>query len=433
MPFRIAIVGGGYAGFAAAMELSSSNRNIALRVFEAGNTAGGRARRISYRDTELDNGAHILLGAYKETLRVMGLAGVPTNALLRLPLQLAIKDQFRLSAARLPSPFHLLIGLLRADGLTLRDRVAAIRFMVDMRLCKFRIATDVTIAELLAAHGQQGKLAEYLWEPLCIAALNTSPQQASAQIFLNVLRDGLAGRKEDSDLLLPRVDLSRLFPETAENHLKQRGGDVALLCPVQRIEHYEQRFVLSLKDGTEEADAVILAVGPHQASRLLSPLSEMSHVVTQIEQLSYEPICTVYLQYAEDISLPIPMIGLTDGLTQWLFDRQALYGQRGLIAVVISASGNHRMLDHDRLAALIAEEIGRHFPHLQKPLWTKVVAEKFGTFACTPNLLRPQQQTPIKHFYLAGDYTAGDYPATLEGAVRSGVKCAQLLLGTVKE
>jgi hydroxysqualene dehydroxylase len=215
---RVAIIGGGYAGLAAAVELAS--RNIHARVFEAGPTLGGRARCISYQNIDIDNGAHILLGAYEETLRVMQIAGVSRTALLRLPLQLAIKDSLKLFAAPLPSPLHLLVGLLTAKGLTIREQLAAIRFMATLRRSQFRLANDMTVSTLLIKHGQNRALAKFLWELLCIAALNTLPEEASAQIFLHVLCDSLAGRKQDSELRLPRVDLSRLFPEQAAAYVK---------------------------------------------------------------------------------------------------------------------------------------------------------------------------------------------------------------------
>jgi hydroxysqualene dehydroxylase len=122
------------------------------------------------------------------------------------------------------------------------------------------------------------------------------------------------------------------------------------------------------------------------------------------------------------------LLGLSGVLIQWIFDRQALYGQLGLVAVVMSASGAHRALENQALADAISEAITQHFPHLNNLVWSKAIVEKFSTFACTPNLKRPPQQTPLKHFYPAGDYTASDYPATLESAVQSGVKCAHLLL-----
>jgi predicted NAD/FAD-dependent oxidoreductase len=147
-----------------------------------------------------------------------------------------------------------------------------------------------------------------------------------------------------------------------------------------------------------------------------------------IDRFSYQPIYSVYLQYARDARLPFRMGGLESRYSQWLFDRGQLCGQAGLIGVVISASGAHQELAHDELARAVHAELAEHFPGLGEPRWHQVIAEKRATFSCTPGLLRPDNVTPIAGLYLAGDYTASDYPATIESAVRSGVRAANLIL-----
>ena len=122
------------------------------------------------------------------------------------------------------------------------------------------------------------------------------------------------------------------------------------------------------------------------------------------------------------------MFGLDGGLAQWIFDRGALCGQQGLVGVVISASGRHQELDQELLAATVHRELLAHFPRLGNPLWSQVIAEKRATFSCVVGVKRPAQRTALPNVYLAGDYTASEYPATLESAVRSGVACARMLL-----
>ena len=141
--------------------------------------------------------------------------------------------------------------------------------------------------------------------------------------------------------------------------------------------------------------------------------------------LSYQPIYTVYLQYPPDTKLPRMMTGLCNTLSQWVFDRGQLCGQAGLIAVIISAEGPHQKLTQQALAERVVAEMKQTFTDLPEPIWHKVIAEKRATFACTPNLQRPQTQTEWPNLYLAGDYVAGDYPATIEGAIRSGMACAK--------
>lgn len=423
---RVAVIGGGYAGMAAAAQLAHGGAPVT--VFEAGQVLGGRARRVETERTRLDNGLHILLGAYRETLRLIELVKEPGEppGLLRLPLELTIHPVFRLRTAPLPAPLHLLSALLRAQGLGLGDRFAAVRFMAWARRSKFRLAADMYVAQLLRSKRQPETVSRFLWNPLCVSALNTPPSQASAQIFLNVLRDSLDGSRANSDLLLPTLDFSALFPDRAARFVESHGGNVRLGVTVDAIERKDDGFTLAVEG--EYFRHVILAVSPHRAGALLAPYTELAPIARMIDQFTYQPIYSVYLQYGREARLPFRMGGLETRYSQWLFDRGQLCGQHGLIGVVISASGAHQGLAHDDLARAVHAELAENFPALGEPLWHQVIAEKRATFSCTPGLLRPDNLTPVAGLYLAGDYTASDYPATIESAVRSGIRAANLIL-----
>jgi squalene-associated FAD-dependent desaturase len=422
---RVAVIGGGWAGTAAAVTLAQAGARVV--VFEASRQLGGRARRVSIEGTTLDNGQHILVGAYTETLRLMAAVGVdPAACFLRLPLELRTTTGFRLNAAPLPAPLHLAVGLLAARGLSFPDRLRAARFVGRLRRDGFRLPQDESVAALLARHGQTAPLRALLWEPLCVAALNTPPDRASAQVFANVLRDTLGGVRPTSDLLLPRTDLGALFPEPAARFVTTRGGEVRLGAPVRALAVGAEGITLDAD--AQPFDRTIVACGPQHASALLAPDPRLASVARAIDALEYEPIYTVYLQYPEAVSLPFVMLGFTGGLLQWAFDRGALAGQRGLIASVLSASGRHEALTHPDLATAIHGELAAGLPGLAAPRWTRVIAEKRATFSCRPGLARPPNRTPVNRIVLAGDYTASDYPATLEAAVRSGVAAARLAL-----
>jgi len=424
---KVAVIGAGYAGFAAAVELAA--QGVPVTVFEAARQLGGRARRVDYHGMVLDNGQHIFLGAYRETLRLMSMVGAdPAALLLRLPLQLVIPGRFHLQAAPLPAPLHLALALLTAHGLTWGERLSAARFMSAMRRRNFRLGDDIGAGKMLTMHGQTGNLRRYLWEPLCIGALNTPLEIASAQVFLNVLRDSLAGSRTDSDMLLPLANLTHLFPEHAVAFLKSHGGKIVHSQTVLAIKAEAAGFSLEMSSGSEKFDRVICAVPPQRLATLTASLPELAEARAQVGQFSYQPIYNVFLQYPAATRLPRPMIGLHGGITQWVFDRGQLNHEAGLLCAVISAEGPHQALGHDELARRAHNELRTTLPDLPQPLWHKVIAEKRATFACSPGLERPGQATPLPNFYLAGDYTAGDYPATLESAVRSGVKCAQLIL-----
>lgn len=415
---RVAVVGAGYAGMAAAVELAA--HGITVDVYESSRTLGGRARAVQFGDQTLDNGQHILIGAYTETLRLMRLVGAdPDRLLKRVPLRLEFPGEFLLAAPRLPAPLHLALGLLMARGISWSEKWAAIRLMQGLQHDKFRIQPDVSVDTWLAAHptaSRQHQLRRFMWEPLCIAALNTPVNDASAQVLANVLRDSLASNRAASDFLLPQVDLSNLFPEPAARFIESRGGRIYRQHRVTALRREQNAWRLG--DGLPY-DHVILAVAPYHLDTLVSGLG------ASVDHFAWEPIVTTYLTYPDDVQLPNPMLGVSDGHAQWLFDRGALYGQRGLIAAVISARGRHLDISLAELEARIHLEIATLIPDLPDPIKVQTITEKRATFSCVPNLKRPPTQTNLPGLVLAGDYVAGDYPATIEGAVRSGVLAAR--------
>jgi squalene-associated FAD-dependent desaturase len=422
---RVAVVGAGWAGLAAAATLAE--RGVPVTVFEASRSLGGRARRVTLDGVDLDNGQHILIGAYGETLRLMRLVGAdPDRLLVRLPLELRYASGFRFRAPPLPAPLHLLAGLALASGLTVAERFAAVRFAAGLRRRRFTLDADESVERFLARHGQSGALRDRLWVPLCVSALNTPPEHASARVFANVLRDTLGGDRAASDLLLPKADLGALFPAPAAAFVAGRGGEIRLGTAVRGIARDGAGFRLDADPGP--FSDVVLACPPQLAPALLGALPELGHLAATIAAIEHEPIYTCYLQYADDVSLPFPMLGFSGGLTQWAFDRGTLSGHRGLIAAVLSASGEHEDLTHAELAAAIHTELAAGLPGLPAPRWHRVIAERRATFSCRPGLARPGNATTVPGLVLAGDYTASGYPATLEAAIRSGVAAANLVL-----
>jgi squalene-associated FAD-dependent desaturase len=401
----VAIVGAGYAGMAAAVVLAE--RGMRVCVFESGAVLGGRARRIVSEDRELDNGQHILVGAYTELFRLMRTVGVSADALLRIPHEIRYADGFVFRALWLPAPLGLAAGVLAARGVPFGERIGTLKFMAALRKRHWRIRPDTTVKDLLDANGQRGQLRQYLWEPLCVSALNTPLDRASANVFLAALRDTLGADTQAADLLLPRVDLSRLFPEPAAEFVRARGGDVRCGCTVKDLD--------SLRNGHA---CVIVAVGPHQLKNLM-PQAAVEY--------TYQPIYTCYLQYPEGTRLEFPMLGMREGFVQWVFDRGALLGEKGRLACVISAQGEHQQMTQDELAAACDRELRKALPHLPPAQWSRVIAEKRATITCAPGLARPNVRTATTGVFLAGDYTDPDYPPTLEAAVRSGVRAAQLV------
>ncbi|MGH8721813.1 MAG: hydroxysqualene dehydroxylase HpnE, partial [Burkholderiales bacterium] len=403
---RIAVVGAGYAGMAAAVTLAA--RGAQITVLESGAVPGGRARRVESRGESLDNGQHILIGAYATLFGLMRTVGVPADAVLRMPLELRYADGVALRRLFLPAPLGLLGGLLLARRLPWRDKLGAVCFLAALRRINFRLAEDCSVTALLERHRQNGRIGHYLWQPLCVSALNTPPAQASANVYLAVLRDALAGEAEASDLILPRVDLSRLFPEPAADWLRAQGAQVRFGTTVRDVGALRNEF-----------DAVILAIGPHQLRALLPE---------HAPEFEYQPVTTCYLQYEAKTRLPLPVLGLSGGLVQWVFDRGALTGEQGRLAAVISAQGDHQQMTQEALAQTCHRELAAALGPLPAPQWTRVITEKRATIAVTPGLRRPTVDTPLPGVFLAGDYTDPEYPPTLEAAARSGVRAAERAL-----
>ena len=427
---NVAVIGGGWAGCAAGVELARNGRRVTL--FEAARTLGGRARRVEIEGKSLDNGQHILLGAYKETLRLMRLVGIDPNAtLLRLPMQMrypADTGGMDFIAPRLPAPFHLLGALLRAKGLSSADKMALARFNTAARWMGWRTNEDCSVLELLDRLEQTPRLYGLLWRPLCIAALNTPPERASAQVFLNVLRDSLGAKRAASDMLIPKMDLTALFPERAAAYIEQHGGKIMLGRNIRQLHKTD----IGWEVGAEAFDAVVVATPPTHAATLLKDFADTS----AIEAFEYEPITTCYLQYPPDTQLNQPFFALIDHPEagkwgQFVFDRgQFEVSQAGLFSVVVSTSGDAIALGNEALATAIADQLAREFkrPELAQPIWTQLISDRRATFACSPNLARPDNATGIKGLVIAGDYTSSDYPATLEAAIRSGIEAASLII-----
>lgn len=425
---RVAVVGAGWAGCTAAVELA--RRGHAVTLFESARTLGGRARGVELHGQTLDNGQHILLGAYKQTLAIMQRVGVDARtALLRLPLQMRYPPGSGMDfvAPRLPAPLHVAIALLRATGLTRDDKMALARFSTSARWMDWQLHVDCSVAELLERFDQTPQLIQLMWRPLCLAALNTPLEAASARVFLAVLRDSLGARRAASDMLLPRVDMGALFPNAAGSYVTQRGGAVRLGAKVAQLTPG-----WTINDA-EAFDAIVLATPASQTAGLLRAIDGTAEAVAQLDAFTYEPIVTVYLQYAPGLRLPLPMYALVDDAArghwgQFVFDRGQLDArQAGLLSVVISSAAAATALDHSDLAGAVAAQLTESLQLTATPVWTQVIAEKRATFACTPGLQRPPNDIGLPGLMLAGDFTASEYPATLEAAVRSGMAAAALL------
>ncbi len=441
----VAIVGGGWAGCAAAVTLAQAGRPVTL--FEQAATLGGRARRVAVGGANVDNGQHLLIGAYRQTLDLIAAvhgAGRAGALLHRLPLTLAPfgstpRGSVAMRAWRAPAPLHLAAGIAAARGLSVRERIALVGAFRRLARAGFRTPPLQTVAQCFA--GTPARAMDGLWSPLCLAALNTAPERASAQVFANVLREAFAGNAAASDFLIPATDLSALFPDAAARFVAARGGEMRSGTAVRGLRHSSTGVTLHTNRGEEHFGSVIVAVGPHQLAALVGDAADdraagapWADALQQVRAFAYESITTAWLAYPAPVPLPAPISRLDDAPGQWVFERSGALaggdprGARSLLAVVISAGGAHDALDHATLAAQIDAQLRRLAPALPPLAWARVIAERRATYACTPALPRPAAGRIAPGLHLAGDYTAGPLPPTLEAATRSGVGAARAVL-----
>lgn len=436
---RVAILGGGWAGMAAAVHLVQAGAQVSL--WESARHWGGRARALSIagppgsgQTWRVDNGQHILIGAYRDCLALMAHIGVPTaTALHRQPLDLRDVHGQGLRLPDLPPPWDAALGIARAQGWSWSERLALLRRAARWQRQGFRCGAHDSVADLCT--GLPARLLREFVDPLCISALNLPSPQASGQLFLRVLHDSLFAGRGGSHFLLPRIDLGTLLPDSAARWLQQRGATLHLGQRAQQLQPHPQQPQGWMVDG-QAFDHVVLATPSHEAARLArtagqhapAHASACQHWADQATALEHTAIGTVYAWAAPPASgqlLPTPMVALhsdAQAPAQFAFDKGQLGGPAGLLALVVSACTLPRHALQEQVLAQARAQL--RLPQLQA---LQTVIEKRATFACTPGVQRPPMQI-APQLWACGDYVRGPYPATLEGAVRSGREVAQALV-----
>ena len=424
---------------AAAVGLVQRGHQVA--VWETARHWGGRARALTLRGPDgtplvVDNGQHILIGAYTECLQLMRPVGVdPEQALLRLPLDLRHANGSGLLLPHLPPPWDAVLGIARAKGWSFHDKYALLAHAARWKRSHFRCNSHDTVADL--CRGLPARLLQDFIDPLCISALNLPADQASGVVFLRILHDSLFAGRGGSNLLIPRTDLGTVFPASAAQWLAARGGVLHLGERAHSLQACGGDAHNGWQVNGDAFDGVVLATTSAEAARLaLTAASGLhrtraacEHWAGLADALPHTAIATVYAYSTTPPShahtLPSPMVALhatPEAPAQFAFDRGQLGGPAGLIALVISASDALPCDDRATLQALTLAQAEAQLGLRLTALRT--VVEKRATFACTPDVQRPGADIAPR-LWACGDYVEGPYPATLEGAVRSGLEVAQ--------
>jgi len=428
---HLAIVGGGWAGMAAAVRAVQAGHRVTL--FEMAQQLGGRARTVELpgAGAPLDNGQHILIGAYRRTLDLLRtVGGQEAELLVRRPLELRYADGRGLALPAGPAWMAFIRGVAGCVGWTWPDRAALVRAAAGWALDRFRCDPALTVDALCRT--LPPAVRELLIDPLCIAALNTPAHEASAEVMLRVLRDALFGGRGAADLLLPRRALGDLLAEPAGRWLARQGATVRLGQRVVALQPENAGVAGETprwRIGAEVFDGVVLAAPPAEAARLAEPLAPPWAGTAR--DLRYEPIATVYLE-CTGARLPAPMTALVAGAAapaQFAFDHGALGIAPGRFAFVVSGAAPWVERGTGALAAAVLDQARTALPAgtwPSAPRLLKVLVERRATFRCTPLLARPPAAI-APGLVAAGDYIAGPYPATLEGAVRAGEAAVEVL------
>jgi hydroxysqualene dehydroxylase len=426
---KVAVIGAGWAGLAAAVHARQAGHEVT--VFEMAGQLGGRARTVHLPDgAHVDNGQHILIGAYTHTLSLMETLGVDLAASFdRRPLAMVNPQGQGLRLKQGHPVWSFLRAVWSNADWTAAERWALCAIAARWRLSGFRCAPQQTVEDL--TRDLPATLREDFIDPLCVAALNTPAGEASGVVFLKVLQDALLSGPGASDLLLPRKGLGALLPEPAQRWLLANGAHVHTHQRVHRLRAVPTNeaatkwevVVSNTADGAGIYDHVVLACTAPEASRLTSEINADWSACAAA--LRYEPIITVTL-YCRGTRLPEPMLSLSSDATeqpaQFVFDLGQLGGTNGALSFVISGAAPwvERGMAATEAAVLQQAQSALKSFLAATPTLKHSLTEKRATFRCTPDLQRPRASI-AQGLWAAADYVQGPYPATLEGAVRSAL------------
>ncbi len=441
MPGEVLIIGGGFSGLAAGVALAEKGRGV--RLLEQKPHLGGRAR--SFLDpatgSVVDNGQHIFMGCYHATIRFLSTIGTLDRIRFQQHLTVHFLDRNRrltaLQCPGLPSPWHVLLGVLRSGSFSFKQKLEVLRLGRSLQPARTMDGglEKLSVREWLTRLGQSDSLQRDFWDLLCIAALNEDPGRANAGLFERVLKLALFSSPADSRLGIARVGLSDVYVDSATAYIRARGGRVECSRSVAGLLISEGRCRgVRLSGGEEiEAESVLSTVPSFQLGALLpGELLRFEPFFAPVISLRPAPIISINLWFDRPIT-KLDFVGLRGTTIQWLFNKGKVLGSgEHYVSLVLSGAHLHIGRGKEELLATALRELGDLFPEAQKAKLhhSLVIKERFATFSPTweAEQVRPRARTPVRGLYLAGDWTATGLPATIESAVQSGYTAARAIL-----
>jgi squalene-associated FAD-dependent desaturase len=430
----VLIIGGGLAGLAAAQALAG--HGFRVTILEARNRLGGRAS--SFTDTAtsqlIDTCQHVSMGCCTEFARFCRQVGIDRFLEPQPVLHFMTQDGrvSRFAADSLPAPFHLGRSFSRAHFLSFGEKLR-----IGWGLgCLHRAHPDddTPFLDWLVRHRQTSRTIERFWGLVLTSALNETPDRIGLRYARKVFVDGFLRDRTGFVLQLPKVPLGRLYGDELQSSFSKRGVRLLLNGGVRSLEIVDNsvRAIQTRQGETLTADWYVSAVPFDRLLELLpADLVEREPYFANLRRLETSPITSVHLWYDRAV-LERPHVVLVDCVGQWVFNRGQSEAGEYYVQVVVSAARQFRGLGHDEVQRRIVAEMASLFPAAQPESLrrARVVTEHAATFSAVPGVdrWRPAQASPIENLLVAGDWTATGWPATMEGAVRSGYLAATALL-----
>jgi zeta-carotene desaturase len=454
----VIIFGGGLSGLSAAVELSAAGRKVLL--LEQNQYCGGRTHSFfdSITGDPVDNGQHLMMGCYHATRRYLRLLGTEHLAHLQPKLRIEFlqpsQHPSRFVCSNLLAPFHLLVGLIGFTVIPFNDRLGMLRVAKEILYTspsKEKELDRLTVNEWMVTLGQSDISRKYLWDIITIGALNNHPQNVSALMLFRVLRAAFLGKRENSSLLIPKAGLSELFVNPAIRFIEAHGGNVLTSVGVESLVMDGSRIKSVLTpDGIELRAKSFVSAVPWYVFEKLLPNSNLNTGISppirerkrgDLEHSFHSsPIISIHLWFDRKVT-DLDFAALLETRIQWFFNKTQLLkidkdkdGQtsRQYLSLVISGAQEFVEMSKEELVAIAMEDLRCVLPDAKDAnvVHSLVIKEKRATFLPKPGFetLRPDSRTEYENLFLAGDWTATGYPATIEGAVMSGRKAADLVL-----